>query len=176
MELLESEREEESGRLVLERWLGRTSQAKAERASAGRAGKSSHKYQLKAGRLERKDIAERGVETTTRSEEASTLKLTNGFATTSARKLGIELLGSEDSTKAKKRGLLDPTGVEEWKLSGATKVERRRLPGSPEPEALSAIITIRFTKPMSIVELIFIYVRGNHFGLDILQCIQKSFF
>lgn len=110
-------------------------------------------------------------------EKTSILKLPKGFTSILARKSGIKLLKSENLTKvkgwrlpdiievekqrlpdaigAKKRELPDTIGAEKRRLSGISKAERWRLSGSPKPKALSAIIKIRFIKPISIIEVIF---------------------
>ncbi len=165
MELPGGGRGGRSGRPPLGGWSGGTSRPRAERALAARTGKSSCENRPRAGRSESEGIVRGGTRSTTRLEEASTPKSPNGFASTSARKSAMELLQLEDSTEAEGQGLTDMTGVEErelpgttgaegWGLPRAPETEGRGLPGSPEPEALSAIIKIRFTKLMSMIELI----------------------
>lgn len=61
----------------------------------------------------------------------------------SVSKVTIPDLKLSDTIRAEGRG-----------LSRALKTERQGLLGSLKPEALFAIIKIRFTKPMSIIELI----------------------
>lgn len=117
-----------------------------------RVEKSSHENQPKARRSEKEGTARGDTESIARSEEAYTPKSPNRFANTSTRKSGIELLQSQDWTRVEGRGLPDTTGAEKRRLSEPPGIEKQGLSGSLEPKALSTVIKIRFTEPMSIIK------------------------
>lgn len=117
------------------------------------------------GRSERESIAGKSTRSRGRLKEASTSKSPNGFANISTRKLVMKLLWSENLTRAERQKLPNMTKVEERKLPGitgakgqglpeVTKTARQGLLGSLVLEALSAIIKIRFIKPMLIIKFI----------------------
>ena len=67
----------------------------------------------------------------------------------------MELSGLKNSAEVEEQQLSDTRRAEERKLPGTIKAKEQGFLGFSKPETLSAIIKIRFTKPISIIELIF---------------------
>lgn len=92
VELPENGRRRGSEWPMLRRWSGKTSQRRAKKASAIRAGKLSYKNQPRVGKSKKEGIVEEDTRATARLEKVFTLKLPNRYINTSIRESGKELL------------------------------------------------------------------------------------